>query len=260
MPIKIDDCTFDSAQGVDGCSIYFDFSEATANPSSKEHSLLINKCKFKSNTASQNGGSIYFKIKNAEPSSSIKIDDCTFDSNLAVNGCSIYFDFTAATANPSSNKQAMFINNCKFNQRGDATVKKGGSICISIQNNEPSGSIEINGSSFASGQANDGGAIYYSYGSSTKMSKSLLEDTQNNYALQVKDCTFQSTKAKNNGGGICIVISNGEPLKPIEINHCEFTFVMATEPDSEYFGTKEEKVVQSITILMYHHQHHQSHF
>lgn len=145
-PIKIDDCTFDSAQGVDGCSIYFDFTAATSNPSFKEHSLLINKCKFKSNTASQNGGSIYFKIKNVEPSSSIKIDDCTFDSNMAVNGCSIYFDFTATTANPSSKNQAMLINNCKFNQRGDATIKKGGSIYISIQNNEPSGSIEINGS------------------------------------------------------------------------------------------------------------------
>ncbi|KAK8841981.1 hypothetical protein M9Y10_026192 [Tritrichomonas musculus] len=70
-------CTFTSCSGLNGGAIYISY---TGNRG--KYACVISKTKFTGNTASQNGGALYFKITQSDRHS-VSLYDCTFKSNAA---------------------------------------------------------------------------------------------------------------------------------------------------------------------------------
>ena len=139
-------------------------------------------------------------------------------------GCHIYYSYSNSLESTGNNNYALLVNNCTFSINTGST--NGGSIIISILDKEQAGSIDINACTFTGNNENTGCSIYYEFGKSSTLSRTLLEKIKEgenmNYALNVNGCTFNENKASSFGSSINILIEKGENLKPIRINDCEF--------------------------------------
>lgn len=230
-PVILSHNNFYSCEAKEGHAIYL---ETTG--SSRLYD--ISECHFYSNydTSSKMTdikGSVFIKAK----SGSFLFTKCFFASNICDYGGGIYYESDSKVSSSrnlleeeAETNYALFISNCTFYQNSGDT--HGGGVYIKLTNAELSKPIEICSCVFHGNTANDqdsndpevydteenGGAIYYEYNSAS----SLDTNQEISFTFRVTDSIFNQNSASSRGAGIYILITNIEPAKPIEINHCFF--------------------------------------
>lgn len=116
------------------------------------HELRVINCEFLSNIATFRGSGIYLLINKEEPSRCIEISQFYFRGNqvpkecikdACPSGAVIYFDFDSTTSTSTSQivDSILNVNDCTFlSYKAD---NEGGSIVISIINQEPLKLIDV---------------------------------------------------------------------------------------------------------------------
>lgn len=247
-PIHVECCNFykcyadqrdpNTEQPENGGGIYYSASYTALTESTSDSSFNVINCCFTSCEASFTGGAIAIYIEKEEPSRPFNIDDCIFSQNTigaidcfenCGSGNDIHFNFNSISTKDFQNGNFLFVNNCYF-EGGNPLSKKGTMVSISIDNEEPSKSIEIKECTFINNK-NSPSPIYYNFISTSSSTRTPL-DSVTCYALHVINSTFNSNTLDENGGAIGITLENKEPSNPIKITECTFTNNAASDSNA----------------------------
>ena len=181
----------DGSVAIEGLS----FQNASDRAISANRKVSITNCIFTNNSASDDGGAVYYNDH-----SSGTITNSTFTNNSASSGGggAVYSSSSSSTITNST-----FTNN---------TASEGGAVFYSFQ---VSSGI-ISNSTFTNNSASEnGGAVYYSYSSGTITNSTFTNNTSDSYGGAVSyynyysyssgtitNSTFTNNSAKNNGGAV----------------------------------------------------------
>lgn len=250
--VLIVDSQFDANTAGNGGAICYE-TDSSSVASSKnllegegeiDYSLKVTGCTFKLNEANNDGGALYVRLLNGDPSKKIEVEKCNFVQNkadesdydenipdqiLPESGGAIYFEYNHKAA--TSANFAFVVTSCKFNENRGCHF--GGAMCLLLMNNEPSNPIEISHCTFDKNYAKSeffsetekiegyGSDIYYSYNktSAASSSKKLLAT---NPSLRVTDCDFSNGEANTQGGSLYLTVKDVAASKPIEFTGCTF--------------------------------------
>lgn len=188
----------------------------------KNSILYIYLCEFTSIQPQSNfGGAIYITIETPVSSleNPIEIFNCTFDGCENSHGGAIYLR-SVETTRKYDIRDCEFTSNkaTKENPKGNGAALYLNALNVNIEN-----------CTFIGNEASqDGGSIYYEYSDQPASSLKVLEKEDDVYALRAFECTFESSKAGNNGGGICINVKKDNLLGRILIDSCDFYECEAT--------------------------------
>ena len=212
--------------GSDGGAIYVKENL----PYYPEHIAIITNCTFSDNKAMHNGGAI------SSTFATVNITNCTFKSNTAVNrgGGAIYL-----------RDSSLFANNCSFHSN-TAAKQGGGAIYIEIA------SLFATNCSFESNTAlGNGGHINSVMGKSLSLVNCSLKKgcssrgdgggiclySNDDFKLQILNCTFLNNTAKSGGGLGFTLTAHFQRLKVqylVNITDCHFVKNHATHGGGMY--------------------------
>ena len=201
--VIIRDCVFARNVAYEGGAVY------VLPTTDQSTSLLLERCSFDRNVATQSGGAIY----NFEGGSPV-ISDCTFTSNTAADSGGAICSF--ASSNPT-------IENCDFTSNH---ASSGGAVASLYES-----MTSISGSRFLGNTADrDGGALYSFYSDTTTTGCDFTANSasesgggmHNDFysGAVITDCTFTDNAADEDGGGLVLNLLN---LASATIDGCTFT-------------------------------------